>query len=88
MSKKKPSHVSLSDAYNEIHSDGGSRFHVATDRGNGWLDGIRAAISEASPSGRVVVYDDNMRLTAERLRALAGAQGVKIVVDRSPYMRA
>lgn len=88
MSEKRPLHVSLSAAYNVLHGDGGPSFHVATDRGNGWLSGIRDAISDAAPHGRVVVYDDDMRITAERLRTIVGAHGVKMVVDRSPYMRA
>ena len=62
MGEKRPLHVSLSAAYNALHSDGCLfPFHVATDRGNGWLNGIRATISEAAPWGRVVVRDARTR---------------------------
>lgn len=87
MDNGRASWASLSAAYNALHGDGGPPFHVATDRGNGWLSGIRAAILDASPRGRVVVRDDDMRATAERLRAIVGAHGVEIVVNRLPYMR-
>ena len=70
MSEKKPSWVSLSAAYNALCGDGGPPFCVATDRGNGWLSGIRATILDASPRGRVVVYDDDMRATAKKLCAI------------------